>query len=240
MLAAAVAAYFIGRITLRLRGAYFVLASLGFAEVLRIVVLNWVDVTGGPMGFPGIPRPGFELPLLGKVVLASKLANYFLFWALVAIALFVIWRVIDSRLGRALVAISESEPLAESIGISIYKYTLGVLLFSAAIIGLAGALYAHYITFISPDMFYIGNTITMLVMVVVGGRRTFGGPILGAVLFTILPELLRAVDMYRMIVYGAVIIAAILYFPRGVTPALGGLLKRCGWGGKSRGLPGRS
>ncbi|MGI9951029.1 branched-chain amino acid ABC transporter permease [Moorellaceae bacterium AZ2] len=220
ILIAGFAGYLIGYCTLRLRGAYFVLASLGFAEVLRLVALNWVEVTGGPMGFPGIPPVVFSVPGIGKVELTSPLANYLLIWSCVGITLLVIWRIINSRIGRALVAISESELLAESVGIDVYSHSMGIVVLSAGIAGLAGALYAHYITFISPDMFYLANTITMLVMVMVGGRRTFGGPIIGAVIFTVIPELLRAAEQFRMIAYGITIILGVLYFPDGVLSML--------------------
>ncbi len=221
----AIAAYFLGRVTLQLRGAYFVLSSLAFAEVLKLVAINWESLTGGPSGLTGIA------PINTSIfdnLLHPMQTSYFLIWGLVGLVLLIVYRIINSSIGRSLIAISENEKLAGSIGINVYRFTIGALLLSTGIAGLGGAYYAHYISFISPDLFYMTYTVTMLVMVISGGRRTFVGPIIGAVVFTILPELLRSAESYRMAIYGVIIILTITYFPEGVFPFLRTKLKSVG------------
>ncbi|MCL5045549.1 MAG: branched-chain amino acid ABC transporter permease [Actinobacteria bacterium] len=223
VVASVVAAYFIGRITLGLRGAYFVLASLGFAEVLKLVTVNWVDLTGGPMGLSGISPPQLPLPIAGRISVSDRLSYYFLMWAVVGLVLLVVHRLIHSPVGRSWLALSENEPLAEAVGVSAGQATMLALLVSGGIAGLAGVMYAHYIGFISPDVFYLLYSITMLIMVITGGKRTFAGPIFGAIVFTLVPEFLRAAQNFRMAIYGALIIAIILYLPDGLLPALANL-----------------
>lgn len=221
----AVAAYFLGKVTLQLRGAYFVLSSLAFAEVLKLVAINWDSLTGGPSGLTGIAPINTSF---FDNLLRPMQTSYFLIWALVGLVLLIVYRLINSSIGRSLIAISENEKLAGSIGIHVYRFTIGALLLSAGIAGLGGAYYAHYISFISPDLFYLTYTVTMLVMVISGGRRTFVGPIVGAVVFTILPELLRSAEAYRMAIYGVIIILTISYFPEGFFPFLRTKLKSVG------------
>ncbi|KUO79005.1 MAG: hypothetical protein APF81_16565 [Desulfosporosinus sp. BRH_c37] len=222
VIGSALASYFLGRVTLQLRGAYFVLSSLAFAEVLKLVAINWESLTGGPSGLTGIAP--INIPSLDNLLRPMQ-TSYFLIWALVGLVLLIVYRLINSSIGRSLIAISENEKLAGSIGIHVYRFTLGALLLSAGIAGLGGAYYAHYISFISPDLFYLTYTVTMLVMVISGGRRTFVGPIVGAVVFTILPELLRSAESYRMAIYGIIIILTITYFPEGFFPFLRTKLK---------------
>ena len=217
ILAAVLASYLLGKITLQLRGAYFVLASLAFSEVMRLVAINWDSLTGGPSGLTGISP--INIPVLSDQFKPMQ-TSYFLIWILVGIVLLIVYRLINSAIGRSLVAISENEKLAGSVGIYVYRFTIGALLLSTGIAGLAGAYYAHYISFISPDLFYMSYTVTMLVMVISGGRRTFVGPIIGAVVFTILPELLQSAAAYQMAIYGLIIILTISYFPEGLFPFL--------------------
>lgn len=218
----AVAGYFLGKLTLKLRGAYFVLSSLAFAEVLKLVAINWEGLTGGPSGLIGIAS--IDIPMLDSLLRPQQTA-YYLIWGLACLVLLVVYRLINSAFGRSLIAISENEKLAGSLGIYVYRFTIGALLLSTGLAGLAGGLYAHYMSFISPDLFYMSYTVTMLVMVIAGGRRTFAGPIIGAVVFTILPELLRSAESYRMAIYGVIIMLTISFFPEGLFPFVNTRLK---------------
>lgn len=198
----------IGRLAFRLRGAYFVILTVSFAEVVRLVALNWMDVTQGPLGLPGITP------------FATKTTAYLAALALAATSLLACRRVVRSRIGRALVALREHEPLASSIGIDVYGSLVLASVLSAVIAGLAGGLYAHYVAFVSPEVFLFAYTITMVIMVVAGGQGTLAGPILGAVVFTVLPEWLRAAQEYRLIVYALLLVLVVVFMPRGIVPTV--------------------
>jgi branched-chain amino acid transport system permease protein len=204
---AALAGYAIGRLAFKVRGAYFVILTVSFAEVARLVALNWMDLTQGPLGLPGISP------------FASKARAYYAALALAAASLVACHRLVRSRLGRALVALRENEPLARSVGIDVYRSLVFASALSAAIAGLAGGLYAHHQAFLSPEVFSFGYTVTMVIMVVAGGQGTLAGPIVGAVLFTLLPEWLRAAAEWRLVIYALVLIAAVVFMPKGVVPA---------------------
>jgi branched-chain amino acid transport system permease protein len=165
-LVSGVAGWLLGMVTLRLRGAYFVLVTIGFAEVIRLVATNWMDLTQGPMGLAGVPP--FNLGA-ERLTLTGKRDYYYLMAVLAGATLWVTGRLLRSRVGRALRAVRENESLAESSGISAYRHTMLALIASCLMAGAAGGFYAHYITFLSPELFGFQNTVTMAVMVVAGG-----------------------------------------------------------------------
>ena len=213
----------LGKITLRLRGSYFVLVTIGFAEVVRLVDTNWIDLTQGPLGLPGIPAFDFGSPAL---TVTTKRAYYYLILVL-AVATFVLTaRLLSSRFGRALSAVRQNEPLAESSGISAYHYTLVAMVTACALAGVAGSFYAHYINFLSPELFSFANTVTMVVMVVAGGQGTIAGPAIGALVFTFIPEFLRMASFYRMLAYGFILLLVVMFMPRGIVYYLRGLGRR--------------
>ncbi|NPV74867.1 MAG: branched-chain amino acid ABC transporter ATP-binding protein/permease [Anaerolineae bacterium] len=210
--AAALAGWGIGRLTLKMRTAYFVLVTIGFAEFFRLVALNWTDMTNGPMGITAIPAPapwfkGYNL-------------YYYFVLILVGLVLFVLYRLENSATGRAMLAIRENEVLGQSVGIDSYRYMMQAAVLSSFIIGLAGSFYAHFFQFIGPEILGFELTITIVVMVIAGGRATLAGPVLGAILFTIIPEVLRAATMWRMVIYGLLLVFIMLFTPDGVMPAL--------------------
>ena len=226
MLAATVlpglAGWGIGRLALKLRGAYFVLLTISFAGVVSLVSVNWMDLTNGPLGIPGVPALAIALPGLPELSLRTKGAFYYLVLAAVVAAYLVCRRLIRSRVGRALVALRENETLAESVGIDGTFYLVLAAVISAAMAGAAGGLYAHYTRFVSPEVFLFTYTVTMVIMVVAGGKGTLAGPVLGAVLFTVLPEVLRAATswQWQMLLYGILLIATLFFMPRGIVPTL--------------------
>jgi branched-chain amino acid transport system permease protein len=207
----------LGLITLRLRGAYFVLVTIGFAEVIRLVATNWIELTQGPLGLPGVP--GFDLGT-PALALTTKRASYYLILALGGTTLYLTAQLLRSRFGRALVAIRQHESLAESVGISAYRHTLVAMVTACALAGAAGSFYGHYTMFLSPELFAFYNTVTMVVMVVAGGQGTVAGPLAGALVFTFVPELLRMASFYRMLVYGVVLLLCVMFMPRGIVVAL--------------------
>ncbi len=218
----AAAGWVIGRLALKLRGAYFVLLTISFGGVMSLVSVNWMDLTNGPLGLPGVPPVEIALPGLPVVSLRSKGAYYYLVLVAVVSSYLLCLALIRSRIGRALIALRENETLAESVGINGTHYLVLAALISAGMAGFAGGLYAHYTRFVSPEVFLFGYTVTMVIMVVAGGKGTLAGPIVGAVIFTVLPEALRALTswQWQMLVYGIVLIAVLFFMPRGIVPTL--------------------
>jgi branched-chain amino acid transport system permease protein len=212
----------IGRLALKLRGAYFVLLTISFAGVVSLVSVNWMDLTNGPLGIPGVPALAIALPGLPELSLRTKGAFYYLVLGAVVAAYVLCRRVIASRIGRALVALRENETLAESVGIDGTFYLVLAAAISAAMAGAAGGLYAHYTRFVSPEVFLFTYTVTMVIMVVAGGKGTLAGPVVGAVIFTVLPEALRALTswQWQMLLYGLLLIATLFFMPSGIVPAL--------------------
>jgi branched-chain amino acid transport system permease protein len=209
--------WLIGRLALRLRGAYFVLVTISFAGVVSLVAVNWMELTNGPLGLPGVPAAE-----LAGVSFARKPAAYYLVLAVAALAYGVCRRLVGSRIGRAFVALRENEALASSVGIDGTRYLVLATVISAGMAGAAGSLYAHYTRFVSPEVFLFGYTVTMVIMVVAGGKGTLAGPIVGALVFTVLPEALREVTswQWQMLAYGALLILTLFFLPRGIVPSL--------------------
>ena len=222
-LLAGLAGWAIGRLALKLRGAYFVLVTISFAGVISLVSTNWMDLTNGPLGLPGVPAPE-----LGPWSLRTKAAYYYLVLGAVAVACLVCARLVRSRIGRAFLALRENEPLAESVGVDSTHYLVLATVVSAAMAGVAGSLYAHYTRFVSPEVFLFSYTVTMVIMVVAGGKGTLAGPVVGAVLFTILPEALREATswQWQMLAYGVLLVLLLFFLPRGIVPGLQRLTAR--------------
>jgi len=222
VVAPALTGFVIGRLALKLRGAYFVLLTISFAGVISLVSVNWMDLTNGPLGIPGIPPVEIALAGLPVVSLRSKSAYYYLVLVAVLISYLMCLALIRSRVGRALIALRENETLAESVGIDGTHYLVLATVISAAMAGLGGGLYAHYTRFVSPEVFLFSYTVTMVIMVVAGGKGTLAGPVVGAVIFTVLPEALRALTswQWQMLLYGVLLIAVLFFMPRGIVPTL--------------------
>lgn len=219
---AAIIALLLGIPTLKLQGAYLAIVTLGFSEIVRIIALNWMSLTRGPMGIPGIPRP----QILGYQVTSSS-GYYYLILILVVLTYISIQRIIKSRIGRAFIAIREDELAAQSMGISTLKYKIMSFTISAFFAGLAGSYYAHFVTYIDPQSFTFNESIQILSMVVLGGMGNMIGVMLGAVVLVLAPESLRFLEDYRMVMYGAVLILMMLVRPQGL---LGGLRFRTSGG----------
>ena len=205
----------IGAITLRLEGHYFVLITLAFTEVMRLIVLNWVEVTRGPLGFSNIPVPSLAI---GDAVYSinSKIAYYYLGLALLIVTLICVLRFARSSYGSAAIAIRENRRLAKSVGINPFRYALGTFVAGAFFAGLAGSFYAHYISFVGPEVFGFSFMVTMLMVVALGGKGTVLGPIFGAVVIGLALEYLRFVNEVRLSVFGLLLIVVVLFLPNGI------------------------
>jgi branched-chain amino acid transport system permease protein len=214
--------WFIGKISFKVRGAYFVIVTISFAVVVRLVALNWVDLTEGPMALNNIPPLRLILPGLGEIDFYKKLPNYYLVLAVCVVSYILIRRLVCSRIGRAFIALRENETLAESVGVDVTRFLVLAAVVSAAIAGAAGCLYTHYIRIIDPDVFLFIYTVTMVIMVITGGKGTLAGPIVGGLIFGTLPEVLREVARpeVQWIIYGGIMIAIIFFLPQGIVPAL--------------------
>jgi branched-chain amino acid transport system permease protein len=220
--AASLAGWLIGKISFKVRGAYFVIVTISFAEVVRLVALNWIDLTEGPMAINNIPPVTLWLPGMGETTFLRKLPNYYLVLAITAIAFELVRRIVQSRIGRAFVALRENEPLAMSVGIDVTHYLVIATIVSAAIAGAAGGLYTHYVRIVDPDIFLFIYTVTMVIMVIAGGKGTLWGPVIGGLLFGILPEFLREVAApdVQWIIYGVSMIVIVFFLPQGIVPAI--------------------
>ncbi|SDN93499.1 branched-chain amino acid ABC transporter permease [Acetanaerobacterium elongatum] len=203
-LVAAIFGIAIGIPALRLRGDYLAIITLGFAEIIRVVILN-LGFTGGGQGLKNIPTP------------TDDTASYFaiVFWIMVLV-LFVLYSFIRSRQGRAIKSIRDDEIAAESCGINTTYYKILGFTVSAFFAGIAGGLYAHYITILDPSNFGFMRSIEILVMVVLGGMGSFTGSILAATVLTALPEALRAFSDYRMLIYSLLLIVMMIFKPSGL------------------------
>lgn len=220
--------YLIGRLSFRVRGAYFVIVTISFAEVVRLVALNWVDLTQGPLALTNIPAVTLGFPGLGETRIRTKAQSYYLVLAVGAVAYFAIGRLVHSRFGRAMRGLRDNEPLALSLGINATRTLTVAAVVSASLAGAAGSLYAHYFRIIDPDVFLFQYTVTMVIMVVAGGKGTLAGPVLGGLIFGMLPVALRPVmaPEAQWIVYGLTLILILFVMPRGIVPGLAALWER--------------
>ncbi|SDR64376.1 amino acid/amide ABC transporter membrane protein 2, HAAT family [Rhizobiales bacterium GAS113] len=210
--AVVVVAALVGMLTLRLRGPYFILVMLAFAEIVRLVIANWQDVTNGPLGLRGISSPD---PLLG-VSFQSKGAFYYLSLVVLLASLVALWRLVHSKTGRMLIAAREDEILAEFVGIPVMRNKVIGLCISAFMAGLGGLLLGPFLTILAPSQFTLFASVDMIVMVVVGGVGTLVGPLLGAVFLVYVPELLSFTSQYRPAMMGILLILVTLFAPRGL------------------------
>ncbi|SMH47629.1 branched-chain amino acid ABC transporter permease [Azospirillum agricola] len=213
-LAGIVAALFglvIGYAALRVVGPQFAILTLGFGSILYTVTNHWVDLTRGPMGISNIP------PLsLGPITFAEARETYYLVLALVLIVAFLCHALVNSRTGRAFIAVRENAPLAASLGVNVFHTKLLGFVVATAIAGVGGAIYAHYIKVITPDIMGVHNVAALIIVVVVGGRGTIAGPILGALVYIGLLESLRVAGPLRMVVFAALLTGTVVFLPGGL------------------------
>jgi len=206
----------VGYPCLRLSGHYLALATIGFGIITQIVLVNWKDVTNGSDGMTGIPAPA-----LGPWTLDSYGSYYYLVLAAVLACAYVAWRIKTTRVGRALEAIRENELAARATGIDATRYKIVAFVLAGAYAGLAGSLLAHSIKFLSPDSYSFDQSVVFLVMLILGGSSSIGGAILGAVLLTFLPEVLRPLKSSYVMVYGAAVVVMIIFMPKGLAGLFG-------------------
>lgn len=215
-LIAALAGLVVGIPSLRLRGDYLAIVTLGFAEIIRIIILN-IDRVGGATGFRGAVAPWDGRPII------PAYANFVWIGGFAVITIVVVYNIVNSDVGRALISIREDELASEAMGINTTRYKVLSFVISSAFAGIAGALFGHFRQFLHTNDFQFIRSIEIIIMIVLGGMGSITGAVLGAIVITILPELLRKLpgDLYgyRLVIYSALLILIMLTRPQGVLGA---------------------
>ena len=200
MLASGLVSILLGYPTLRLKGDYFAIATLGFAEAVRLLIENLERITGGSRGIPSIPNKTNMLSIVPiTLILVWVMRNY-----------------ISSRHGRNSIAVREDEIAAHAIAVNVFRYKQISFFVNGLLAGLAGGFLAHYVGFIQPSMFGIQKSTELIVMVIFGGMHSITGALLSAIVLTSLPELLRAAAAWRLVVYGAAVVFIMVVRPEGL------------------------
>jgi branched-chain amino acid transport system permease protein len=204
-------AYIIGVPSLKLKGHYLSMATLGFGIIIQIIFVQWRSLTEGPSGLvdiPGISIGGFKFD--------TDFKYYYFVWVFAAVAVLFSLNIVQSRVGRALKALNKKEIGAQAMGVNTAKYKIQIFIISAIFASAAGSLYTHYVTFLSPEGFTFQFSVLIIVMAVFGGLTNIWGGVVGAVSLTILPEFLRVYKDYDIIIYGLILIMVMMFMPNGV------------------------
>ena len=216
---AGMAAFFgviLGFPVLRLRGDYLAIVTLGFGEIIRLILENWNEFSYGPSGIANISRPAFFG--IEFSVIDATIYLYYIMIAIVLFTIFVVNRLQDSRIGRAWIALREDEVACQAMGIDKRATKLTAFALGATWAGMAGVIFAAKTTFINPASFTIWESIIILCIVVLGGMGSIIGVITGALVLILLPEYLRAFSEYRMLIFGAVLVLMMVFRPGGIVP----------------------
>lgn len=222
VLGAALIATLLGGPAMRLAGLYFVMATIAINQIVWIVLMNWIDVTGGPQGVRSIPALS-----IGSIQLDSPHRYYFIALGLALVSFLLAQRILDSRFGWQLRAVSDDELAASMAGVPVVTAKVAALALSACWAGAGGFLYAHYMRFIHPDMFNLEPSILFLTMAMFGGYRSLPGMVIATAVLECATEYLRPFGEYRMIAYGLILLLGMMFFPRGIVtlvPSLGQFL----------------
>lgn len=213
--------------SLRVKGHYFAIVTLAFNMVIFIVLMNFHELTQGEAGITDIPKPGAKDGLFNW----RDRETYYYFVLIIAVLMTALAAlIVRSRIGQTLVAIRQNEDLVGAVGIAAWKYKLFAFVISAMFGGLAGAIYAHYQSFINPEIFGVAQSLDAILAVIIGGSGTIAGPVIGAFFVVFLPEYLRFADSFRLILYGLVLVLATIYMPRGIVGVATDLMAKWGRG----------
>jgi len=205
----------VGFPSFRLRGIYFGVATIAYSFVIYIIAQNWIGLTRGPMGIPSI-LPLWVLPADNVLGLDRDVQNRLVVVAALGFTIWVISRLLQSPMGRAWTAIRENEALAASVGISALRYQMLSFMLGATMAGLGGGFYAHYVGYVSPALLEFHFVGIVFIMLIAGGAGTLAGPLIGSVVFGVLPELLRVAEMGRNLLLGVILLICITLLPEGL------------------------
>jgi branched-chain amino acid transport system permease protein len=229
MALAGVAGMALAIFAVRLRGHYLAIASLGFAVIVHQVLINWISLTQGPLGIYAIrPPPPIALPGLPVISFGNTANMFYLVAGFALLFYLLLQQLVRSPIGETLTAIREDEVSAASLGINCRSWKVFAFGVGSAIAGAAGAFYAAFVGTLVPDAFIITESFTILAMVIVGGMGTLIGPVLGAILLTLLPEVLRGFGDLRLVLYGLALTLVVLFMPGGIVQATEILRARLG------------
>jgi branched-chain amino acid transport system permease protein len=217
-------AILVGRLLLKLQGVYFVLVTFAFGEVIRLFFVNLVEPFGGPTGIINIPPPKITVFPGTTVTILSKVSYYYLVLLVMLITLFLIQRIYQSSIGKAMDCTRETEHLAEFTGINTFRQKMFAFAAGGFFAGLAGSLFAHYYRYISPESFTFWESVNLIVINVVGGMGGITGPILGSIFLVPLPEFLRGFVEYQRVLYGLILILTLWFMPAGMLGVLNKIL----------------
>ncbi len=213
-----VSGFLIGIPALKLRGPYFILVTLGFSVIVAVVLVAWVDLTGGANGLAGMPRPSpVPLPWGGRLTFDSLLPMYYFTLFFLVLIMVFSHRLINSLTGRRFIAISYNEDLAEALGIDTMSSKILSFTISAIMAGIAGVLYASYNVVISPEMAYFARGMDVVAYLVVGGAGTMAGPILGTLVLMAVPELLQVIPSLKTMINGIILMLFLIFLPSGIS-----------------------
>lgn len=204
----------LGMPVLRLKGDYLAIVTLGFGEITRIVIENFGILTNGPSGIANIPKPSFFGHVFGYI--GSTRYIYYLALILVLLVIFIARRLENSRVGRSWIAMREDDIASEAMGIDLTKTKLSLFVISSIVAGVVGVLFSAKTTFINPQSFTVWESITVLCIVVLGGKGSIKGVILGGLIFILLPEYLRFLSQYRMLMFGFLLVVMMVFRPGGI------------------------
>ena len=203
--------YGVGFAVLTTKGPYLAMITIGLGEIIRLLIVNSPSITGGPMGMTRIPAPSlffFQCSTTRSKAYLTIVAIY--------LCVFLIHRIMSSKVGRAFLAIRDNEEAAAAMGINTHLYKTLSFGLSTLIAGMGGSLYAHIYTVLSPDVFSLDLSVQFLAMVVLGGMGTIAGPIIGSIFLVLLPEVLRGLEKYQMLIYGVMLMLCISFIPYGL------------------------
>ncbi|MBX6352509.1 MAG: branched-chain amino acid ABC transporter permease [Thermoflavifilum sp.] len=204
--------YLVAIVSLRTRGHYFAIFTMAVGVILNLVIDRWNGLTNGEVGLVGVPGPGS----IGPVSLDSDLGKYYVVYVFLVVAVWIAWSLRHSLPGRALLAIRNSEDLAEAIGTPVMRFKRLAFVLSTAFAGVAGALFAGYMGYLGPDVTSINMTFNMLLYLLIGGIGSIAGPLLGALIVSFLTQFLQIFQDYQMLIFGPVLVLLIIFFPGGL------------------------
>jgi branched-chain amino acid transport system permease protein len=210
-------ALFIGPPALRTKGSYFAIGTMCFNVIVTVVIDSWEALTEGARGLLGIPKPGpIPLPFGYELTFTSMASNYYLILVSLLLTILIIHRIVHSMMGRSFTAVRGNEELAESLGMSAMRVKLLAFLISTFFAGWAGALYATYIGFLSPEISDYHVTFELLIFCLIGGLGTMSGPLIGAFILTVVSELLHGLAVPRLVAYGFLLVITIIFLRGGI------------------------
>ncbi len=205
----------VGLPSLRLRGHYLAMATLGFNAIVSVVFVELYGLTGGPEGLSNVPGLG-----IAGYKIADPRLFFLIAWIMALGVMLVILNTLHSRVGRGMRALASSELAAASLGVNVFRYKLFAFVLTACMASMAGWLYVHFNNFCSPETFNIFASVLLVVMVALGGWGRFWGPLWGALILTAVPELLRVFESVEILVFGVAMVVVLLFFPKGIAGAL--------------------